>query len=144
MGWSGRWLAAAMMVALAGCQPPKREIGDVWVRLPAVPGRPAAAYFYAKGGGDVVLLGVDSPAAKRGELHEGMAAGMRRIDRLPLRGGEEVRFAPTGRHVMLYGVDPRVKPGGTMPLRFSFAGEAMFDIDAKVVGAADPAPFPAS
>ena len=134
--------AATLAGLLMGCQPPQREVGDVWVRLPAVPGRPAAAYFHATGGvQDVAIVGVTSPRAGRAEMHESMAAGMRPIAKVEVEAGQDVRFSPAGRHVMLYDVDPRVKPGTTMPLRFAFSDGIQVTLDAKVVAAADPAPF---
>jgi hypothetical protein len=46
---------------------------------------------------------------------------MRPLDVVPLAAEGEVRFAPGGRHLMLYGVSPSLKPGGTSILTFTFA-----------------------
>lgn len=139
-----RWLAmAAAAVTLAGCTAREPTVADAWVRLPAVPGRPAAAYFTARGGDlDVRLSRVESPAAARAEMHQSMANGMRPLSGVPVRAGAEVAFAPGGRHIMLFDPDPGLKPGDTTPLRLTFEriGETTLTIDAKVVGPADPAP----
>lgn len=139
-----RRLAMAMAaVTLAGCTAREPTVADAWVRLPAVPGRPAAAYFIARGGDlDVKLTGVVTPAAARAELHESMAGGMRPMAGVPLAAGGTVAFAPAGRHVMLFDVDPTLKPGDTVPLQISFTriGEDVVTVDARVVGAADPGP----
>ena len=51
-------------------------------------------------------------------------------------------FAPGGKHVMLWYVNPGVKPGWTMDLRYSFADGTVFVQRAKVIGPGDPAPKP--
>ncbi len=141
-----RWAAlvgAALM--LAGCQKGP-IVSDAWVRLPAVPGRPAAAYATIQSGGsaDHVLVAVTSPAIARAELHESMAGhggmmSMQPIDRVAIGRGV-VTFAPGGRHVMLFGVSGDLRPGGTVPLTFRFADKEAVTVDAKLVGAGDPAP----
>lgn len=144
------WVVATVAGALAACAPtkgnPNIEVEDAWVRLPAVPGRPAAAYFHIRVDlGPATLVRVDSPQAGRAEMHESMAhGGMATMAPLakvtiPYDGAET--FEPGGRHVMLYDLAPGVKAGGTMTLRLFFTGDATPDVvEAKVVGAADPAP----
>lgn len=128
-------------MALAGCQAREATVEDAWVRLPAVPGRPAAAYLTVKSGdAQRTLLGVGGTAFERAELHESMANGMRKLPSVVVLAGEEIAFSPAGRHVMLYGVDPALKPGATIPLQLTFGDEKSLVVSAKVVGAADPAP----
>lgn len=144
------WAAMAVAGALAGCdQPtgnPNIEVEDAWVRLPAVPGRPAAAYFHIRTDvGATTLVRVESPQAARAEMHESMVGGgmmtMTPLATVPIPADSGLTFEPGGRHVMLYDVAPRVKPGGTMQLRLVFANDpSPAVVDAKVVGAADPAP----
>ena len=95
------------------------------VRLAAVPGRPAAGYFEFRIDGDRgALVSVASPQAGRIEMHETMTSGtmasMRPLARVPVRAGETLRFASGGRHLMLYDVDPAVRPGGTIVLTLTF------------------------
>lgn len=138
----------AATLLIAGChrQPAAGlTVTGAWVRLPAVAGRPGAAYFTVQGGtaGDR-LTAVDSPSAERAELHEGgMKNGM--MTMRPLRdvgvpGGGSVVFAPGGNHAMLFGIDPALRSGGTLPLRFRFASGATRTAAAKIVAAGDPAP----
>lgn len=138
-------LAAASLVA--ACQQPAEIAADkAWVRLPAVPGQPGAAYFMVHGGSAAdTLLAVSTPAALKAEMHESMKGdhGMMAMAPLkdvaiPARG--EVAFAPGGRHVMLYSIGPAVKPGQTIPLSLSFAGGKTLALEARVVGAGDPPP----
>ena len=136
-----RWVAMMVSaIALTGCSPREPTVEDAWVRLPAVPGRPAAAYFTIHGGQvDRTLTRATTPRARSAELHESMAGGMRSIAAVPVAASADVAFAPGGRHVMIFGLDPRVKPGATVPLELDFEGRPV-SVDAKVVGAADPAP----
>lgn len=136
-----RWTAVAAAIGLAGCgQPATLAVDDAWVRLPAVPGRPAAAYFTIHGGpAPATLMAVRTMGAARAELHESMANGMRPTGRVAVPASGTVAFAPNARHVMLFDVDPGIRPGGTMTLYLIFAGRSLA-ATAKVVGAADPAP----
>lgn len=142
--------AAAICAALSvgGCTAkPAAELRaeEPWVRLAAVAGRPAAAYFVLHGGATADrVTGIESPSAARAELHsggmmEGMAT-MRPMDGVDLPAGGRVAFAPGGDHVMLFGVDPAIKAGATMPLRLRFRSGAALDAVARVIAAGDPAP----
>ena len=95
------------------------------VRLPAVPGRPAAGYFELVVQGDRgALLSATSPQAGRIELHESMGMGnmstMRPLARVPVRDGETLRFAPGGRHLMIFGLAPNLAAGGRIDLVLHF------------------------
>lgn len=141
---------AAVLVAaiagLAGCGgPPRLHADGAWVRLPAVPGRPAAAYLTLHGGEQpAVLAGVASDAAVRAEMHESMAGAgmttMRPLAQVEVPPESDIAFAPGGRHVMLFDVDPRVKPGSILPLRLRYAGGEEERVLAQVVGAGDAPP----
>ena len=140
---------ALAFATLGGCHKPLPDAPQVtkaWVRLAAVPGRPAAAYFTLTGGIDPTrLIAVESAKVANIELHGmGMAGGMMtmpRLDGVDVDAGSEVTFAPGGRHAMLFGIDPAIKPGDTLPLSFRFAKGRPFAADAKVVAAGDAAPW---
>lgn len=143
--------AAALVLAaattLAGCAPEKQlYVGDAWVRLAAVAGRPAAAYFTIHGGPtDATLVGVRTDVAVRTELHESMASAgggmtMDAIRQVAIPALGQVRFAPGGKHAMLFDVNPAVKPGGAITLVFTFADATRIEQDAQVIAAGDPAP----
>ena len=137
----------AVALLAAGCQqaPAETQVEGAWVRLPAVSGRPGAAYFTIRGGskGDT-LLQVSTPAALRTELHETMdhegAKSMRPIRDVAVPAGGTLAFAPGGKHVMLFDLGPQVKPGDTIPLSLAFAGGRTIEAQAKVVGAGDSPP----
>ncbi|MES2753914.1 MAG: copper chaperone PCu(A)C [Pseudomonadota bacterium] len=135
-----------LFAALGGCQQAKEiTISDGWLRLAAAPGRPAAAYFTLHGGAtDATLLSVTSPVAIRTELHESMKQGaamtMRPLQQVALPAGQTVTFAPGGKHLMVFDVNPVVKPGGGAQLEFTFADGLRLQYTVKAVGAGDPPP----
>ena len=141
------WLPILSLAApLAACGTPQPiGIDHVWVRLPAVPGRPGAAYFTLHGGpAPQTLVAVSADAALRTEMHESMAKGavmtmvpIARVD-IPAKG--EVAFKPGGRHAMLFGINPAYKRGSKMVLTFTFAGGNRITSNAPVLAAGDPAP----
>ena len=139
-------IGIGLALALAACgRPPELHADKAWIRLPAVPGRPAAAYFTVTGGtAKTTLLAVSTPAALKAELHESMEhhgmMQMAPLAQVDVGPGATVSFAPGGRHVMLFGVNPKLKPGDITPVTLQFAEGRNLEVEAKVVGAADPAP----
>lgn len=136
------FVAGSLALAATGCrQSPERIVDGAWVRLPAVPGRPAAAYFRVMGGRDATrLIGVEVDGARRSELHESGNGGMRRLADLPIPADTIVEFGPGGRHVMLFGLDPRLKAGARTTVRLVLGDGRRPAAPARVVGPADPAP----
>jgi len=129
---------------LAGCQQAELAVNDAWVRMPAVAGRPGAAYFNVKGGAQATsLVAVSSPAAIRTEIHEMKHEGgmmtMAPIKDVAIAAGERIEFKPGGKHVMLYDLSPSVRAGGTIPLRLSFADGKTVEVNAAVRAAGDAA-----
>lgn len=141
-----RSLLVVVLGLLAGCGSPELSIDDAWVRLAAVPDRPAAAYFTVHGGpADATIVAVTSDVSLRSEMHETMRRGaamtMTPLERVRVPAGGEVRFEPGGRHVMLYGMNPGIKRGGRpVLLTLTFANGARVSRKANVLGAGDPAP----
>ncbi|AQR75807.1 hypothetical protein BXU08_09770 [Sphingomonas sp. LM7] len=137
-------VAAALL--LAGCgQPAELRADGAWVRLPAVTGRPGAAYFTLHGGATAdTLLAAATPAALRAELHETVTTqgvkAMRPTSDVAVPAGGTVAFEPGGRHVMLFDLGPNVKSGTRVPLALAFASGKRLEIQATIVGAGDPPP----
>lgn len=137
----------AMILAgavLAGCQQAELGADDAWVRLPAVAGRPGAAYFTVKGGAQATsLVAVSSPLAIRAEIHEmkheGEMMTMAPVKDVAIAAGGTVEFNPGGKHVMLFDLSPSVRAGGTLPLRLSFADGKTIEVNAAVRAAGDAA-----
>jgi len=60
-------------------------------------------------------------------------------DDVPAAG--TIQFKPGGDHAMLIGLDPVVKPGTAVPLRFGFADGTTAEAEAKTVSAGEDAPY---
>lgn len=141
-------IVAVLGLALTACQPTPAgpAVKYAWVRLPAVAGRPGAAYFtLAAGGKAVTLVSAQTPAAKRAELHESMAGAHGTMSMAPLTevavsANGALTFAPGGRHVMLFDMDPALKAGDETRLTLTLADGQRLETKAAVRGAADPAP----
>ncbi len=109
-----------------------------------MPRGPAAAYFTLHGGpADATLVSISSDVSIRAEMHESMMSGsmssMKPIQQVALPAGSEVVFAPGGKHVMLFDVNPGIKPGAPVPLLFTFADGQRITYKATAVGAGDGA-----
>lgn len=142
-----RWtIAPLLLVAACSVSSPTPSAGDAYVRLAAVPGRPAAGYFVVHGGAaDTKLVQIEAPGVARVELHgsrmtgNGMVA-MDALPEVPVPARGTVAFAPGARHAMLFGVPATIAPGATMPLTLRFADGAAVRVAAKVIAAGDVAP----
>jgi periplasmic copper chaperone A len=136
-------LATTLVLALGACDVPRAEpavsVEEARITLPAVRGRPGAGYFTVKADAQSLrITGVTSPRVQRIELHDmSMAGGVMRMG--PLRdasvpAGGELEFAPGGKHAMLFGVDPALKAGDTVPLTVSFDRAPAVTVQAEVQG----------
>lgn len=147
-----RWMMLAAMLPLGmtgGCWRAEKAlvVEKAWVRLPAVPGRPAAGYatILGKTGKVATMLrGATSPKAQRIELHLSMTMkdrmmSMKPVSEIPVPPDSRLQLAPGGAHMMIFGIAPELKPGDTMPIVFRFDGSEQ-RVDAQLVGAGDPAP----
>ncbi len=93
---------------------------EAWVRA-TVPGQnTAAAYVRLRSTEAARLLGIRTPAAARGEIHEmSMENGimkMRRIPTLALPAGRLVELKPGAHHLMLMNVAKPLKTGDKIAL----------------------------
>lgn len=130
------------MLALGACgQRPELRVADGWVRLPAVAGNPGAAYFTIHGGETADrLIGVTSPVAIRTEMHQTVETGgvstMAPLDGVDIPVKGKIDFAPGGRHVMLFNINPGIVPGKTVRMIFTFnSGERIiYDAPARAAG----------
>jgi hypothetical protein len=117
---------------------PKLALADASVQLPAVPGRPSAAYFVLTVGPDASgnLVGVTVGHFARAEFHqskmEGGVMSMNPVDTLPLTPGKPIVFAPGGYHVMLFDGDGTLKPGDRTALTLTLDNGDKITASAKV------------
>ena len=132
-------------MALASCSQPKElSVDGAWVRLGAVTGRPAAAYFTVHGGPTpATLISVTTDVAIKAEMHETMDKGgmstMAPIAKIEIPANTDMSFAPSGRHVMLFNMNSGIKPGDRVMLTFAFADGTRILNNANVVAAGTPA-----
>ena len=147
------FLLSALSVAalsLTGCKdnparPAVLQVVDGTIRPGATPDSPAAGYFTVEGGpAPVALVAVTADLAQRVEMHEsrkdaatGMVtmAPLVRAD-IPAKG--EVKFAPGGKHVMIWGINPAAIKAGRLPMVFVFTNNDRIVLDMRIV-APEPA-----
>ena len=65
---------------------------------------------------------------------------MRPLGQLAVPARADTVFKPGGRHVMLFDLNPAIKPPRAVPLLLTFANGQRITINATTVGAGDPAP----
>ena len=151
---AGLHLAILAAMALGGCsgrdaQAPAAadglQVSDAWIRLSPVPNSPTAAYFTLHGGAaEEQLTGVTSPQVRRSEMHETMSgdhamSSMAPIKQVAVPAGGSLSFAPGGRHVMLFGLDPTATAGREVRLDFAFADGRTLTAKARVRAMGDDA-----
>lgn len=134
----GSWLEIP-----AQAQEAAARASGAWVRLPAATGRPAAGYVELSGRAGDALVGATSPVAGRVELHsmtsEGGVMRMRAESRMAFDGSGRLVLAPGGNHLMLFDLDPSLKPGARVPITLSFANGSSVTVNAEARAAAAPA-----
>ena len=128
-------LALIAALAVAGCQQetptpvapspdakPGLSLAGGRLVLPAVKGNPGAAYFELTNGGtgETSLAALVIAGAGKSEMHETSGGSMARLASVALQPGETVRFAPGGKHVMVFDLDPKVTAGSTAELTLTF------------------------
>lgn len=137
------FLGSFLLATVTACEPAPKTIfvADAQVRLPAVSGRPGAAFFTLKGGPtEDRLMAVTSPLAVRTELHDMVMSG--NVMRMtPIEGGVlipaggEVRFESGGKHVMLFDLSPKAQAGSKLPIEFRFSSGTVLNAEAEIVAA---------
>lgn len=144
--WVGSSLALALLVAVSACSGPAPEDGDAsvgqgnavqgeglqvsdaWIRLPPPGAAVAGAYLTIANasGSDDRLVGVDTAAAERVELHDmRMENGMMQMrelgDGLALKAGTQTTLAPGGVHMMLINPRASLAVGSSVEATLRFA-----------------------
>ncbi len=138
-------LAAPLLLG-ACADPPPLYVDQAWVRVNPNPQAPSAGYFVVHGGPEPVdLRGVLTDRALRIEMHESAeehgTMAMKPVDAVAIPAKTEVAFAPGGKHIMIFGINPEAVAQGKLPLTFLFSNGDRIIVDAVVqtVGGAAPA-----
>lgn len=141
-----RLFAVFLPIGLAACHsPPELKIDHGYVRLGAVPTRPSAGYFTIHGGTvATTLIAVSTPVGVKSELHESMTAGgmstMKPLGDLRIPAGSTTVFKPGGKHLMIFDINPGIKPGRAITLTFTFADGRRIDTLVPTIAPGAPAP----
>lgn len=122
------------------------KVEQPWARATAASAKNGAAYVRLVNGGPAVdrLLAAASPVAARAELHthlnEDGVMKMRHVAAIELPPGATVTFAPSGLHVMLFGLTEPLRQGTTFPLTLTFekAGSRTVTVTVEGAGARGP------
>ena len=118
--------------------PPGISVSDARVQLPAVSGRPGVAYLTVSqsSGPPRAIAAVSVEMAGRTEMHETIKAGeamtMKPVESVPLESGKSVEFAPGGKHIMLFDLDPKLRFEDSVELTVTFDGGDKATAPAKV------------
>ncbi len=120
---SSRFLLFALLIlGTLGARADILGIENPWIREAPPNARVLAAYLTVRNNTDrpVTITAATSPAFGSAMMHDTIEEnGMSRmvhIDRLEIPPHGEIRFAPGGRHIMLFDPEKRFKAGDKVPL----------------------------
>ncbi len=107
--------------------------------------RPGAAWLTIRNsGGADRLIGVESPAAERIELHthrhEGGVMVMRPLEGMDVPAKGEVTLMPGGDHIMLFGLKPGLAVGVRFPLTLVFEKAGRVTVEVRIAPLAETVP----
>ena len=137
-------LAAALPVADPAAAGGALAVEDARARI-LLPSRPGAAWLTIRNsGGADQLLGADSPAAERIEIHthihEGGVMMMRRVEAIDIPAGGEAALEPGGGHLMLFGLKAGLAPGDSFPLTLLFEEAGQVTVEMRVAPLSETMP----
>jgi periplasmic copper chaperone A len=126
--------ANSRLDAMAGSVP---VVTDAWISEAPPVAKNNAAYITVQNGNvRDALVGVESPASAKAELHQmSMAGGLMRMQRLPrinLAAQQRLVFGPGGRHIMLIDMKQPLKAGDKVPLTLVFRKAGRVTVEAEV------------
>ena len=143
-------LAAALPMTPAVADDPAAPgvtVAHAWAR--ATPGGSTVGVAYleitAASGVSDRLVGVETPAAARAEIHthlmEDGVMKMRHVETIALKPGGKALLAPHGDHIMLMDLKAPLKEGDHIKLKLMFETAGAIDVEADVaaIGATAPA-----
>lgn len=126
-GWGYGLCAAALCWAAgsAAAQPIAPVAAEgAWVRTSVSGQKATGAFMKLTARERLQLVGVASPAAGHGELHEmkmdGDVMKMRAVPALDLGPGQPLELKPGGYHVMLFDLKTPLARGNAVPLTLTF------------------------
>ncbi len=118
------------------------EVVDPWSRPAAANGNGGGFMTIVnRGAGADALVAVETPAARKTEVHRSSTAGgvmkMERQDAgVAIPAGKQMAFAPGGYHVMFLGLTKATKLGDKIPATLVFKSGAKLKVEFQVAAAA--------
>lgn len=140
----GAALAAFLSAAAPASAGGAMTVEDARARI-LLPTRPGAAWLTVRNSGAADrLLGAESPAAERVELHRHIhrdgVMTMRRVEAIDIPAGGAAALEPGGDHLMLFGLEPGLKTDGSFPLTLLFEKAGAVTIEVRVAPLAETMP----
>lgn len=137
-----RFAALIALTAIAGCGSGAAvEIDSVWARATPPGSTVGSVYARVSATSADEIVGVDTPAAERVEIHATTEhAGtmqMRPVTTVALPANEVVEFKAGGLHLMLIGLRAPLAAGSAFPITFNFRSAAPITMQAKVIAPGD-------
>lgn len=133
---------AAASFSLTGCHENLVEgavlhVASGYIELSATPDRPSAGYFTVEGGEQPVdLVAVTADLAQRVEMHESVKENgmimMKPLRSVPVPAKGEMDFAPGGKHLMIWNINPAAVEAGRLPMVFVFTNQDRILFDLKI------------
>jgi copper(I)-binding protein len=140
-GDSGKQPDPATSASASESAPPEAKPGlsasDGVLILPAVGGRPGAAYFTVSNNGakPTALAAVYVEGAAKAEIHETMGGKMQPLATLELPVGASIKFERGGKHVMLFDLADTLTAGSTTEMTLTFADGDKLSIPLRIESA---------
>jgi copper(I)-binding protein len=135
-------LAAASSAAAKDITHENITVRQSWARATIGNLRMTAGYFSAENTAAFTdrLIGAESPAAERVELHLVKDGAMMMAEAVEIGPGSAITFAPGGYHLMIGPLTAALAEGETLPitLRFERAGEVTVDFEVEAANATAP------
>ncbi|WP_137820356.1 copper chaperone PCu(A)C [Pseudomonas sp. 2FG] len=144
-------LLSALLTCAWGAPAHEYQAGDLriehpWSREMPANAPTAAAYFVVHNQGTSAerLLGADTPAAGKAELHEHLHQnGLMKMQHVPsvtIPAGGETTFAPMGYHLMLFNLKRQLRDGERFPLTLHFerTGDVTVEVAVQKEAPAEP------
>ncbi|RJG11086.1 copper chaperone PCu(A)C [Pseudomonas cavernicola] len=114
------------------------HIAHPWARALPPNAPTGAAYFVIHNHGQTEdrLIGAATPRAAKAELHTIVQLGevmkMQHLDSVGIPVGGEVKFAPGGTHLMLFGLKQPLVAGERFPLTLQFEKAGKVDVEVAI------------
>jgi copper(I)-binding protein len=130
-------LLLMLSMAASGKDPVKEiDVTDAWVRATHAGQQTGVAYMKIISQKNAALVKVETPVAKRAEMHnmemKESVMVMREVDAISLPASNEILLAPGGYHIMLMHLKQPLKAGDKVPLKLSFKlGKEIIEMDVQ-------------